>query len=217
MDYFFFSIDSSHTSHCITPLCLVRQDYTHFFISPSSTFYVLPLDLNSFSLTIDIDLLHPADLGLTSRNKYQHAKRFGCYQVSFLNRSRAEGRRGILRSTTSRGAGTTSLAGRFALLSMTGRAVWEYTGGSDAERTGGRRNRCLSLRPVGGAGADTGRASVPAGSLQSDDGRNEGNGGTGGTGIASAGCCWCWWAPASALAFKFVPVPIVIAALMYDT
>jgi hypothetical protein len=30
-----------------------------------------------------------------------------------------------------------------------------YNGGSDAERTGGRRNRCLNLRPVGGAGADT--------------------------------------------------------------
>jgi hypothetical protein len=31
----------------------------------------------------------------------------------------------------------------------------EYNGGSEAERTGGRRNRCLGLRPVGGAGADT--------------------------------------------------------------
>ena len=30
-----------------------------------------------------------------------------------------------------------------------------YNGGSDAERTGGRRNKCLSLRPVGAAGADT--------------------------------------------------------------
>jgi hypothetical protein len=31
----------------------------------------------------------------------------------------------------------------------------EYSRGSEAERTGGRRNRCLSLRPVGGARADT--------------------------------------------------------------
>jgi hypothetical protein len=30
-----------------------------------------------------------------------------------------------------------------------------YNGGFDAERMGGRRNCCLSLRPVGGIGADT--------------------------------------------------------------
>jgi hypothetical protein len=30
-----------------------------------------------------------------------------------------------------------------------------YDGWSDAGRTGGGRNRCLSLRPVGGVGADT--------------------------------------------------------------
>jgi hypothetical protein len=91
-------------------------------------------------------------------------------QVSFLSRSRAEGRRGILHCSTtpamtSRGVGgTTSLAGRFMLLlptpSVTGR-IEEYdecnecNEGSEAERTGGRRNGCLILRPVGGAGADT--------------------------------------------------------------
>ena len=52
-------------------------------------------------------------------------------------------------------------------LSVTGRieAYDGYSGGSDAERTGGRRNRCLSLRPVGGVGADTEteRGVVPAG------------------------------------------------------
>ena len=63
---------------------------------------------------------------------------------------------------TSQGAaGTTSLAGRFMLLLppplVTGRIEEydEYNGGSEAERTGGRRNRCLSSRPVGGAAADT--------------------------------------------------------------
>ena len=62
-------------------------------------------------------------------------------QVSFLSRSRAAGRRGILRCSTtpaptSRGAaGTTSLAGRFMLLlpppSVTGRIEEydEYNGG----------------------------------------------------------------------------------------
>jgi hypothetical protein len=46
--------------------------------------------------------------------------------------------------------------------SVTGRTdeYDEYDGGSDAERTGGRRNRCLSLRPVGGVGADTERPSA---------------------------------------------------------
>lgn len=40
---------------------------------------------------------------------------------------------------------------------MTGRIEGynEYNWGSDAERTDGRRNRCLSLRTVGGASADT--------------------------------------------------------------
>src|SRR6266852_3889545 len=115
------------------------------------------------------------DLSLGYRNKYinEGIQYLGAKlklhrnQVTFLNRSRAEGRRGILRcstttTVTSRGAGgTTTLAGRFKVLlpppSVTGRIEEydEYNGGSDAERTGGRRNRCLSLRPVGGAGADT--------------------------------------------------------------
>jgi hypothetical protein len=115
------------------------------------------------------------------------------HQVSFLNRSRAEGKRGILRSTTSRGARTTSLAGRFTPSPMTG---YEYGGGSDAERTGGRRNRCLSLRPVGGgagAGITRSATSAPAWPLRSggSEERNE---------LASAGCCWCWCEPAPALA-----------------
>ena len=40
----------------------------------------------------------------------------------------------------------------------------EYNGGSEAERTGERRNRYLSLRLVGGAGANTeGERGVSAG------------------------------------------------------
>jgi hypothetical protein len=123
-------------------------------------------------------------------------------QVSFLNRSRAEGRRGILRcsttTATSRGAGgTTSLAGRFMVLllpppSVTGR-IEEYdgyNGGSDAERTGGRRNRCLSLRPVGGVGADTeterGVVSVGGCSSPRSDGGCDGDGA--GVEFGGAGC-----------------------------
>ena len=87
-------------------------------------------------------------------------------QVSFLNRSRAEGSRGILRCSATTtvnsrgGGGPASLAGRFMVLlppsSATGRMEEYdgYKGGSDAERTGGRRNRCLSLRSVGGRDGD---------------------------------------------------------------
>jgi hypothetical protein len=59
------------------------------------------------------------------------------------------------------GGGTTLLADHFMVLlpppSVTGRIdeYDEYDGCSDAKRTGGRRNRCLSSRPVEGVGADT--------------------------------------------------------------
>jgi hypothetical protein len=120
-------------------------------------------------------------------------------QVSFLNRSRAEGRRGILRcstTTTSRGAGgTTSLARRSMVLlpppSVTGRIEEydEYDGGFDAERTSGRQNRCLSLRPVGGVGADTEiERGVSAGGFSSprSDGGCDGDGA--GVEFGGAGC-----------------------------
>ena len=151
------------------------------------------------------------DLSLGDRNKYINegisnlGAKLEVYhnQVSFLSRSRAEGRRGILRcsatiTVTSRGAGgTTSLAGRFMVLlpppSVAGR-IEEYdgyNGGSDAERTGGRRNRCLSLRPVGGAGADTeterGVSAEGCFSLRSDDGGCDGDAGAGAE-PAGAGC-----------------------------
>ena len=111
------------------------------------------------------------------------------HQVNFLNRSRAEGKRGILRSTTSRrGAGATSLAGRFKPPpSVTGRITeYEYNGGSDAERTGGRRNKCLSFRPVGGAGADTERGAA-GWELRSGGWDEDGTGG-GKMADAAAGC-----------------------------
>ena len=103
---------------------------------------------------VEYVILIPIDSGLcTDSHIHEPAvstrifRSLSLHQVNFLSKSRAEGRRGILRSTTTsraRDAGTTSLAGRFAVPSVAGRA--EYTGGSDAERTGGRRKRCLSLR-----------------------------------------------------------------------
>jgi len=71
-------------------------------------------------------------------------------------------------------------------LSVTGRTEEydEYKGGSDAERTGGRRNRCLSLRPVGGVGADT---ETERGGVISARGcpslRSDADGGDGGDGV----------------------------------
>ena len=86
---------------------------------------------------------------------YFRSGNWGC-QVSFLIRSRADGKRGILlRSTTSRGAvRTTSLAGRFAPTPVPPSATCRtdtYAGGSDAERVGGRRKKCFSLRADEGA------------------------------------------------------------------
>ena len=108
---------------------------------------------------------------------------FKPFQVNFLNRLRAEGSRGILRSTISCCAGTTSLAGRFTPPSTTGLAEYEYNGGCDTERTGGRRNRCLSLRPVGGAGSDTALVRIEStGPFRFGDGDC----------VASAGCRQCW-------------------------
>jgi hypothetical protein len=93
--------------------------------------------------------------------------------------------------------------------SVTGRieAYDGYNGGSDAERTGGRRNRCLSLRPVGGVGADTETERgvvLTAGWCSSprSDGGCEWDGAAGGVELAGARCCWCWRALAS------VPVPL---------
>ena len=72
---------------------------------------------------------------------------------------------------------------------MTGRiAEYEYSGGSDAERTGGRRNRCLSLRPVGGAGADTERGGAAGWELRSGGWDEDGTGGGRMAGAAAAGC-----------------------------
>ena len=88
------------------------------------------------------------------------------HQVSFLIKSRAEGKRGILlRSTTSRGtAWTTSLAGRFAPTPAAPSAIRRtdaYEGGSDAERVGGRRKKCFSLREdEEGTGAEAGMAGI---------------------------------------------------------
>jgi hypothetical protein len=86
------------------------------------------------------------------------------YQVSFLIKSRADGRRGILLRSiiTSRGATwATSLARRFAPTppipsSSAPRRTEAYAGGSDAERVGGRRKKCFSLRAEeeGTGGAD---------------------------------------------------------------
>jgi len=79
--------------------------------------------------------------------------------------------------------------------SVTGRiGVYnEYNEGSDAERTGGRWNRCLSLRPVGGVGAstETERCVVSVGGCSSP--RSDADGGcdgdnSAGVELAGVGC-----------------------------
>ncbi|KAF8494337.1 hypothetical protein F5888DRAFT_1716908 [Russula emetica] len=70
----------------------------------------------------------------------------------------------------------------------------EHDGGSYAERTGGRRNRCLSLRPVGGVGADTDnkRGIVSGGGCSSPRADTDGScDWNGGAGVELAGAGWC--------------------------
>jgi hypothetical protein len=142
--------------------------------------------------------LRRVDLSLGDRNKYinggyisELSLRYSTSQPSQLSQQIARRRQTrhptLLHHhycTPRGGGGTTLLADRFMVLlpppSVTGRIdeYDEYDGWSDAKRTGGRRNRCLSSRPVEGVGADTETETehgVPVGGCSSHSGC-DGNG-----------------------------------------